>query len=130
MFGENPMFGQNELAVDSKGRIYIPASTKREEAEELVLIYNEDLAVYEIYSVLKLKEKFESINKLIIESKTKKEKLFYERMLCEISKSILRSEKVDCQGRFSTGKTFEDCEKVISTGAYDHLIIDKVKKKK
>ena len=49
-------------------------------------------------------------------------------MLCEISKSILRSEKVDSQGRFLTGKTFEDCDKVLSTGAYDHLIIDKIKK--
>lgn len=128
MFGDKPIFGQNELTVDSKGRIFIPASTKREPGEELVLIDNKDLGVYEIYSTLKLKERFETINKLIIESKTKKEKLFYERMLCEISKSILRSEKVDCQGRFLTGKTFEDCDKVLSTGAYDHLIIDKIKK--
>ena len=128
MFGEKPMFGQNEITVDSKGRIFIPASTKRESGEELVLIDNKDLGVYEIYSTLKLKERFETINKLIIESKTKKEKLFYERMLCEISKSILRSEKVDSQGRILTGKTFEDCDKVLSTGAYDHLIIDKIKK--
>lgn len=130
MFGENPMFGQNEIKVDPKGRIFIPTSTKREPGEELVLIHNENLGVYEIYSVLKLKERFEEINKLILESTTKKEKLFYERMLCEISKSILRSEKVDSQGRFLTGKTFEGCEKVLSTGAYDHLIIDKVKIKK
>lgn len=128
MFGEKPIFGQNELTVDSKGRIFIPASTKREPGEELVLIDNKDLGVYEIYSVLKLKERFEAINKLIIESKTKKDKLFYERMLCEISKSILRSEKVDSQGRILTGKTFEECDKVLSTGAYDHLIIDKIKK--
>ncbi|MBQ2946219.1 MAG: hypothetical protein IJE04_00015 [Bacilli bacterium] len=128
MFGEKPIFGQSELTVDSNGRIFIPATTKREPGEELVLIDNKDLGVYEIYSVLKLKEKFEAINKLITESKTKKEKLFYERMLCEISKSILRSEKIDSQGRFSTGKTFEECDKVMSTGAYDHLIIDKIKK--
>ena len=128
MFGEKPIFGQSELTIDTKGRMFIPASTKREKNEELVLINNKDLGVYEIYSVLKLKQRFEEINKLIIKAKTKKEKLFYERMLCEISKSILRSEKVDCQGRISTGKIFEDCSKVMSTGAYDHLIIEKIRK--
>lgn len=130
MFGEKPIFGQNELTVDPKGRIFIPANTKREPGEELVLIDNKDLGVYEIYSVDKLKERFEQLNTLISSSTTKKEKNFYSRMLCELSKSILRSEKVDSQGRFLTGKTFEDCEKVLSTGAYDHLIIDKVKNKK
>lgn len=128
MFGEKPIFGQSELTVDKKGRIFIPANTKREPGEQLVLINNKDLGVYEIYSIDKLKERFEQLNKLIMESKTKKEKNFYERMLCEISKSILRSEIVDAQGRFLTGKTFEDCDKVLSTGAYDHLIIDKIKK--
>lgn len=128
MFGENPMFGQCELTVDIKGRIFIPANTKRETGEELVLIDNKELGVYEIYSTLKLKERFEAINKLILGSKTKKEKKFYEKMLCEISKSILRSGKVDSQGRFLIGKTFEDCDKILSTGAYDHLIVDKIKK--
>lgn len=130
MFGENPIFGQNELTVDSKGRIFIPASTKREPGEELVLIENKDLGIYEIYSILTLKDRFEEINKLMKNSKTKKDKIFYEKMLCEISKSILRCEKVDAQGRFLIGKTFEGYEKVTSTGAYDHLIIDKVKNKK
>ena len=76
MFGEKPIFGQSELTVDKKGRIFIPANTKREHGEELVLIDNKDLGVYEIYSVLKLKERFEAINKLIIESKTKKTNCF------------------------------------------------------
>lgn len=130
MFGEKPIFGQSELKIDSKGRIFIPANTKREIGEELVLIFNSNLHVYEIYSVDKLKDRFELMNSLILNSKTKKDKNFYEKMMCEFSKSILRSEKIDTQGRFSTGKNFEGYEKVLSTGAYDHLIIDPIKNRK
>ena len=128
MFGENPIFGQNELTVDSNGRIFIPANTKREYGEELVLIENKDLGVYEIYSVLKLKERYEKLNKLISESKNKDDKRFYQNMILEISKSILLSRAIDSKGRFSLGRAFEECDKVLSTGAYDHLIIEKIKK--
>ena len=54
MFGDKTMFGQNELTVGDNGRIFIPASTKREVGEELVLLYNDELKIYEIYSISKL----------------------------------------------------------------------------
>ena len=130
MFGEKPMFGQSELTLGDKGRIFIPASTKRESGEELVLLYNEELNVYEIYSVNKLNEKFEELNNLILNSKNKKEREFYEKRFYMLSKSILKSEKVDSQGRISTGKIFEGEEKLLCTGAYDRLFIEPIKIKK
>ena len=129
MFGEKEIFGQTELKIDSKGRFFIPATTKREPGEELVLLYNEQFNIYEIYSIKKLADRFEELNKLILSSKSEKEKRFYEKRLYELSKSILRCEKVDSQGRFLIGKIFET-EQLLSTGAYDHLIIEPIKKKK
>lgn len=130
MFGEKPMFGQNELTICDKGRIFIPASTKRETGEELVLLYNEELKVHEIYSVSKLNEKFEELNNLILSAKTKKDKEFYEKRFYILSKSILKSEKVDSQGRFLVGKIFGEDDKLLCTGAYDRLFIEPIKTKK
>jgi len=130
MFGEKAIFGQSELTPDNKGRIFIPVYTQREAGEELVLLYNAELKLYEIYSVSKLEEKFKKLNDLMLNSKNKNEKQFYEKRLYELSKSILRSEKIDSQGRFLTGKVFEGEEKLLSTGAYDHLLIEPIKIKK
>lgn len=128
MFAEEPIFGKNEMSVDEKGRIFIPAYTKREPGEDLVLIENKDLDAYEIYSVLKLKERYEELNKLMYESTKKADKRKYQKMILEISKSIILSRKVDKQGRILTGKVFEGCDKVSITGVCDHLIIEKIKK--
>ena len=129
MFGDEPIFGQTELKIDGKGRIFIPANTKREPGEELILMYNEVLKVHEVYSLSMLTKRFEEINELILNSKTKKDKIFYEKMLCELSKSILKSSKIDSQGRMLIGSVFEGEEKINCTGAYDHLIIEPIKKK-
>ena len=129
MFGDKPIFGQTELKIDEKGRMFIPANTKREVGEELVLLNNKNLNLYEIYSIAKLKEKFEELNELMMNSKNKSHERFYEKMIYELSKSILKSGKVDAQGRFLIGKIFDEDEKVLSTGAYDHLIIEAVKSK-
>lgn len=128
MFGEKSILGQTELNVDNKGRIFIPANTKREAGEELVLIYNEDLNIYEIYSITKLEERFEELNKLLLKSENKTQEIFYKKKIYELSKSILRSEKVDSQGRILTGKVFENYDKILGVGAYDHLIIEPKKK--
>lgn len=130
MFGEKPIFGQSELTIDDKGRIFIPVSTKREPGEELVIVYNEELNVHEIYSINALNKKFETLNNMILNSKTKKEKEFYEKRFYVFSKSILRSEKVDSQGRILTGKIFQGEEKLLCTGAYDRLFIEPIKTKK
>ena len=103
----------------------------KEETETTInVLYNEELKVYEIYSVSKLNQKFEELNNLILNSKTKKDKDFYEKRFYMLSKSILRSEKVDSQGRFLTGKIFEGEEKLLCTGAYDRLFVEPIKTKK
>lgn len=130
MFGEDAIFGQSELNIDSKGRIFIPINTKREVGEDLVLLYNKNLNLYEIYSIKKLEERFEEITRRINNATTKKEKIHYQKFLYELSKSILRREKVDAQGRVLTGKIFEGYDKVKTTGAYDHLIVEPIKMKK
>lgn len=130
MFGESPMFGQEQLTVHDKGRIFIPVSTKVEKDDELVLLYNKDLNFYEIYSVSKLEEKYKELESLILNSKTKKDENFYKKRLYELSKSILISKKVDAQRRFATGKIFEESEILLITGAYDRLIIEPIKNKK
>lgn len=128
MFGEEILLGQNELKVNSKGRIFIPADTKREQGEKLILLYNEELGVHEIYSVKTIEEMFKKLNDNILNSKTKEEEIVYKKRLYQLSKSILRCEKVDCQGRILTGKVFEGQEKVLSIGVQDHLIIEPIKK--
>ena len=130
MFGEELMLGQIEMSVDDKGRIIIPASTKREVGEKLILIYDEVLNVYEVYSLNKLSEKFQTLNNLILNAKNKREENIYKKRLYQFSKSILRSQKIDLQVRISMGKEFKEIKKVLCIGAYDHLIIEPVKNRK
>ena len=130
MFGEEALLGQAELAIDNKGRFFIPATTKREKGEDLVLLYNPDLKVYEIYSIKRINEMFEELKEKLLNSKNKTEEINYRKRAYQLSKSILRCEKVDNQGRILTGKIFEGQEKLLSTGAYDHLIIEPIKSKK
>ena len=129
MFGEKAMFGQTETSRDEKGRIFIPAYTNREKGDELVLIYDEMLKVHEIYSEEALKERFNEIEKNILNAKNQKEVIFYKKMLYKLIKSILKKSTVDSQGRISIGKIFEGEERLLTTGAYNRLIIEPIKKK-
>ena len=130
MFGDKAIFGKAELSIDEKSRIIIPQYTNREIGEELALLYNEDFEFYEIYSVKRLEERFEELNNLILNSNNVKKRNFYEMWLLKLSKSILRSVKVEKNGRIIIGKNFNEYEKILCTGAYDHLIIEPVKLKK
>ena len=127
MFGDKPMFGQTKLSIDDKNRIIIPVSTNREPGEELLVIDNKELKIYEIYSVKRLEERYKELDDLILNSKTKKEKIFYEKRLLELSKSILRSSIVESKGRIALGKKFEEYKEVLCTGANDRLIIEPIK---
>ena len=130
MFGDKAIFGKSELCVDDKGRVIVPQYTNREIGEELILLYNEDFKIYEIYSVKRLKERFDELNNLILNSETIKKRKFYEMWLLKLSKSILKSVKVEKNGTITLDNHFNEYEKVISTGAYDHLIIEPIKLKK
>lgn len=129
MFGEKPMFGQAEVSIDNKGRIFLPTFTSREEGDQVVLVFNDILGVHEIYSVSALEEKFKQIEEQIVKATTKKEEIFYKKRLYQLSKSVLRSVKVDSQGRVLVGKTFEGEDKLLTTGAYDRIMIEPIKKK-
>lgn len=129
MFGEEYLFGQDILNIDDKNRIFIPSYTKRETGEKLVLMYDTDLELYHLYNSLKIEEIFEELNKKLLGAKTKQEEIMYKRKIYEMSKSILKSSKIDSHGRLLIGKIFEE-EKVLSIGAHDHLILKPIKNKK
>lgn len=130
MFGDKPMFGKIELNIDEKNRIIIPVSTNREIGEELLLLYNKELKIYEIYGLKRLEERYKEIKKIVENPKTIKEKSFYEKMLLELSKSVLVSSKVQNNGRITIGEVFGESKKVLCIGAYDRLIIEPIKNKK
>lgn len=130
MFGENKMLGQIELTIDSKGRISLPVNTGREKGGELILLYNEDLDVYEIYNSKVIEEIYKKLITSLEKAKSQDVKLFYKKEIYKLSKLILRCEKIDSQGRMTLGNNFEASSKVLSIGAYDHLIIESPKIKK
>ena len=130
MFGDKPMFGQIELSIDDKNRIAIPESTNREISEELLLLYNKELKIYEIYGVKRFEERYKELENIILKSTTKQEKIFYEKWLLELSKSVLVSSKVDSDGTIMVEEVFGETKKLLCIGAYDRLIIEPVKNKK
>ena len=122
-------FTSYKVSIDNKGRIFLPTFTSREEGDQVVLVFNDILGVHEIYSVSALEEKFKQIEEQMMQATTKKDVIFYKKRLYQLSKEILRSSKVDSQGRVLIGKTFEDENKLLITGAYDHIMIEPIKKK-
>lgn len=129
MFGEATILGHNELTIDSKGRAFIPAETKREAGEELVLLYDEELEIYKVYSIHEIEKVLEKLNKKLLNSKSSLEALHLKKRIYEISKSVLRRSKIDSQGRMNFGTIFENYEKVLSIGCYNHLVIKPIEKK-
>ena len=124
MFGENAILGQDEVSIDEKHRIILPASTRREKGEKLILLFDKEVEKYKIYSIKKATEEFEMINSRIKEAKTKDEATEYKKRLYEYSKSILKCSNVDAQGRILLTDTFKKSTKVNCIGAYDHLILE------
>ena len=127
MFGDIPIIGKNEVNVDSKGRIFIPAYTKREKGETLVLCKDNDLNIHVIYSSKRIEESLEKIDKKIENAKTDKERVKYKKAKYEILKSIIKTANVDSQGRMLIGLEFKEYEKVLTIGNYDSLIIEPIK---
>lgn len=124
MFGEDILFGQKDIKVDSKGRIFIPSETKRETGDNLVLLYDKDLDVYRIYNFKTIKDILNDLNDKILNSKTKLEVIEYKKKSLEISRSIIRSCKVDTQGRITIGNLFENQDTLLVIGNYDNLVIE------
>ena len=127
MFGDIPIIGKNEVNVDSKGRIFIPAYTKREKGETLVLCKDNDLNIHVIYSFKRIEESLEKIDKKIENSKTDEERIRYKKERLEILKSIIKMANLDKQNRMLIGLEFKEYEKVLTIGNYDSLIIEPIK---
>ena len=127
MFGDIPIIGKNEVNVDSKGRIFVPAYTKREKGETLVLCKDNDLNIHVIYSFKRIEESLEKIDKKIENSKTDEERIRYKKERLEILKSIIKMANLDKQNRMLIGLEFKEYEKVLTIGNYDSLIIEPIK---
>ena len=124
MFGEENMYGQSEQIVDSKQRIFLPVSTKREEGDNLALIQDKDFDIYRIYKIEKVDELFDKISNKLSNSKTESELKKYKKELYDLSKTILKTIKVDKMGRVSLGESFVGISKVNIIGAKNHIILE------
>ena len=127
MFGDKPMFGKTKLIIDDEIRIVLPEYTNSEPGEELIILNNRELKIYEIYSMKRLEEKYKELNNIIFNAKSKKERIFYEKWLLELSKSVLENLIVSNDGKIKLGEKFKEYNEVMCTGAYDRLIIEPVK---
>ena len=128
MFGEKSMYGQWELTIDGKGRIFIPKSTCVEKGERLILTKNQDTGTYEIHSLTEYDKIIRQLKDKALNTTNKEERIYYEKRIYEVIKLIIKSSKIDCQGRFLIGKIFEDKNKILCIGAKDYLVLDSMDK--
>jgi len=124
MFGEEKILGQIEATIDDKNRLILPIFTKREKDDNLVLIEDKDFNIFRIYTFEQISKIFEKINDNLLKATTEKEIKKYKKQTYNLSKSILKSSKVDKLGRVAVGETFSEIDKVNVIGAYDHVILE------
>ncbi|MBQ3020836.1 MAG: hypothetical protein IJD92_01270 [Bacilli bacterium] len=124
MFGDKPMLGSQEITVDEKHRVIVPASTNVEKGEELVLLYDEEFVIYRIYTYAQIISKFEEINRKIKNATNDKEERRYKEQLLKLSKSIINASTVDGNRRFNISNKFTKGDKLNCIGANDHLILE------
>ena len=126
MFGDkNNIYGQFNLSIDEKNRIFLPPSTNREIGEELVLSYDKDLEIFKIFTLEKFDEILENLSFKIEDARTKDEEIYYKKKYLEFAKSILRCSKVDTHGRILIGNIFKPDKKVLAIGFKDHLALQR-----
>ena len=125
MFGEESIYGQNEVSLDSKKRIILPANTKREKGDTLLLVKDHDISLYEIFNAYTYDKLIEDLNQKIANTTDKQEEIYYKKKIYEISKSIIKKLNVDVQGRVTLGNIYEkeNTNKILCIGAYDRLIL-------
>lgn len=132
MFGDEEIYGQFIIPIDDKNRISLPKVTKRENGDILNIVYDEDLELYRIYNANIFNEKLEYLSCKITDATNKQEEIIYKKKYLEFAKSVLRSGKVDKQGRFTIGNILSPNKNVYAIGAKDHLILERslIKKEK
>lgn len=126
MFGEESMYGQKEVSIDEKGRMLLPAYTKREKGDKLFLIYDEDICLYQIFNFSTYDDIVNKLQNNYLNANNKMDEIYYKKRICEVSKSIISSLKVDSQGRVKIGKIYGQ-NKVLCIGSCDHVILHPTK---
>lgn len=126
MFGDKPLYGQYELKINPKNRIFLPKDTNREQGDELLLVFNKAISKYEIYSAKKYNEIIEILKKYSLKAVNKTDKIKYEERITEMCKSVLKQVTVGTQNRIPIGKIYPNVQKILCIGAYDHLILEPI----
>ena len=123
MFGEEAMFGQTELKIDSKTRLIIPAYTKREEGDKLILVEDTDLNIYRILKQEVATSSYYKTKEELLKTNDPEEEIKLKLELLKLGGKILKKLEVDKQGKVLLGERFKNVEKVNVIGSCDHLIL-------
>lgn len=124
MFGEESIYGQTVSTLDCQGRIFLPTYTKRECGESLVLTYDNDISLYQIFSCKVFDELVNELQSKILNSNNKLEEIKYKKRIYEISKSIIKKLKVDSQGRINIRSVYNNVDSVLCIGAGNCVILE------
>ena len=123
MFGDNLLVGVHQYKIDSKGRMFLPASTGREYGEKVYLVYDNELETYAIYPDKVLREMMKKYDDQIPKSSSTAELKFNKEKLEEFSRNVLGSFAVDTQGRICFGNKLDYEGQIDIVGAYNRLIL-------
>lgn len=126
MFGEKSIYGQSSVKIDNKGRMFLPAFTKREIGDNLVLIRDNDISRYKICSSNRLDEIIKELRQKKLAALTEIEKENYSKAELLLIKSFIKNLKVDNQKRVNTGKIFEGIDRILCIGDFDSIILEPI----
>lgn len=125
MFGEEEIYGQEELCLDGKKRVFLPRFTKATVGDSLLIVEEDDfISIYEKNTYInKIKELEERIDNCFDS---------FERGILELSLmlmyyDVIKEVKCDSQKKVSLNNISLEKEKFMCEGAKDHLLL-KVKK--
>jgi DNA-binding transcriptional regulator/RsmH inhibitor MraZ len=123
MFGEEMLIGHNDVLVDNKNRIFLPTYTKREKDDEVLLMYDQDIDRYLLFSKKVIEKKISKLETLIATAKTEQERKECKLLLYTFYEGIIKRCRVDASGRISLGETFNVGDTLTIVGANDHLVL-------
>ena len=127
MFGDKMLIGQYEVTVSKNSRIVMPSKTNCEENDHLILIYDDILDCYSIYSKITFEEKFKNLDNMVFSAKTEREFRLRKLIFYNFCKNMLCECIVDKQRRINLKSNFMPAEKLLLIGANDHLILERKK---
>lgn len=126
----NLFVGQSTTRIDSKNRLFIPSSIGTMKLDSYVIVFDEEMDCFKLYSVEEMKIELERLKELINNAKTVKEKRFHKNNFYTFCKSILKESKTDKQGRITLPQVYESGTELLVFGAGDHLVVEPKNKKK